>query len=520
MNENEKERNLAVMFFRMLDKSNQYVYDMNLATPKQLDLTIDDVLNSTEKMKNIFFAVNDFEIVGNNNYILRKKDKVFRFNAFYFDIDFKNEKGEHFQDDSIVNAKKKEVYSKLMKLKIRPSVIESKNGYHIYFILKRKGRTQIKAEEWQNQEDIIFEYIKQNISDGVDVLAKNITRILRVPETYHYKSDSIEPFKVTVKSLASTHTLDEICEAFPPVDYEQQGEKKAPISNRQRNNTTNKDLQRNNLVNAIKNLDASYFDYVEKVGIHMRWFYAVEFIRHYDIRKFFNLNVKFNECFRSLFREDNNPSCTIYHNKQEKKYLYHDFADAEFQSVDLFQIVQNIAGVDFNTSVEFLCDVFQISLIRQKNGLVKDIDSIIANNINVFEKVADSDKKLKYMKNIIDVYQVILQIWKERQDKANFNNPLDLKLSLGQEFLSKRAGVESTKLSRILLILEGLRALKKIKGKAIKSFLPVNTYLLNELDEVALKSQAIDLKQYIKKMSQITRPKLKEFLSSQTKSYI
>lgn len=476
-----------------------------------------------KKKENIWFAVNEFAttdkttFLRNNfsmNFLIEHREKICvkKFNAVYVDIDFKNPEGKYFDIDT-VHEKKKELWQKIKtEMILQPSaIIESRNGFHIYLALDEESRG-ISCEQWEDIENRFFHYMKENISVYADEKAKLVTQVLRCPGTIH-KKDGLDEFEIKVISLHSKHySINELEKAFPPVKSEQREQEKKEVKPKSKAYT----FDNNDLADAIKKLDASYFSYVPKLDIALKWVDAVEFIRQYDIRDFFNLNVEINCVFPSMFRQDNKPSCAIYQNKVENRYYYNDFGDADFQNVDLFQIVQNLASVDFNTSVEFLCDVFQISLIRQKNGLVKDIDSIIASNINVFEKVANSDKKLKFMREISDVYKSIMKMWKERQDKANFNNPLELYLSLGRDKVAEKANIEATKISRILLILEGLNALEKVQGKKINSFLPVNTYLIQELNEDALKSQALSLKQHISNIFQITRSKLEEFQENQS----
>ena len=91
-------------------------------------------------------------------------------------------------------------------------------------------------------------------------------------------------------------------------------QKKAPISY---NNIINNNI----VLSKIINLNTDYFDYVKKYDIEMDWNEAVECIQSYDLRDFLQIDVRLNENFSSIFREDKHPSCVIFKN-EERKFCY------------------------------------------------------------------------------------------------------------------------------------------------------------------------------------------------------
>lgn len=164
--------------------------------------TIKKELN--EKGYGSFFTVNGFK----NG---EKTENMISLNSFFVDIDW--EKG-------ISQANKKQKMSEMYMeasekgMPMPTVVVETQKGMHMYWILESPI---IKGEGW---EDIVNEYrgITSSIISyfGGDVGAKDPTRVLRLPETKHWK-DPKNPFTISIwtKELGPKHTFEEIKKAFP-----------------------------------------------------------------------------------------------------------------------------------------------------------------------------------------------------------------------------------------------------------------------------------------------------------------
>ena len=65
--------------------------------------------------------------------------EVYQYNAVFIDIDAgKTEEGHYFSDDEIANVKKP-LLASIKDFKLEPSIIvETRNGYHAYWLLKEK----------------------------------------------------------------------------------------------------------------------------------------------------------------------------------------------------------------------------------------------------------------------------------------------------------------------------------------------------------------------------------------------
>ena len=157
-----------------------------------------------------YFTVNGFADASDN-----RKDQCVNLNALFIDID---------------GRKDPEELKKIKGILDPTFIIETKNGYHVYWLLDEVlYKEDMFGTEW---DDTIsrWEQLEQTIVTtlNADPAVKDITRILRVPETYYWKKSGevykqgVEhaPFKIkgVYKNLAKTYSMDQIAEAFPPID--------------------------------------------------------------------------------------------------------------------------------------------------------------------------------------------------------------------------------------------------------------------------------------------------------------
>lgn len=160
-----------------------------------------------EKGYESYFTVNGFSEANDN-----KKEQCTNINAFFIDIDGRKDEAE------------------LEKIKeiLEPSFItETKNGYHLYWLLDEViYKDECFGNEWE-EKVARWEKIEQSIVKTLkgDPVVKDLTRILRVPNTFYWKKsgdaykNGIEnaPFKIkgVFKNLANTYSMDQVEEAFP-----------------------------------------------------------------------------------------------------------------------------------------------------------------------------------------------------------------------------------------------------------------------------------------------------------------
>lgn len=127
--------------------------------------TIHEARDFNEKKFGVFWTVNGFK---DNR---RVKENLIRINAWAVDID---------------NIDKKEQKKLIEKSPLPPSlVIESKNGYHVYFFSKDANPFMYESI----MMDRLIPFFK------ADKKARDLCRILRVPGFYHWKNEE-DPFLI------------------------------------------------------------------------------------------------------------------------------------------------------------------------------------------------------------------------------------------------------------------------------------------------------------------------------------
>jgi P4 family phage/plasmid primase-like protien len=156
-----------------------------------------------------YFTVNGFKDAPN-----AQKENCSSINAFFVDIDGRKEIAE----------------IEHIKTLLHPTfVIETMNGYHVYWLLDEPiYKAEVTAEEWE-EAVARWEKIEESlvVTLKADQHVKDLTRILRVPNTFYwkksgdaYKQGTKGVFKIKgiYRSEASTYTMQQVEEVFPPIN--------------------------------------------------------------------------------------------------------------------------------------------------------------------------------------------------------------------------------------------------------------------------------------------------------------
>ncbi len=170
-----------------------------------------------------YFTVNGFEKAPN-----AKLENCTSLNSFFVDIDGRKEEAEL---DAI-------------KAKLDPSfILETKNGYHIYWLLDEPVfKSEVSEEEWKDSIKK-WERVEQAIVLDLkaDTAVKDVPRILRIPDTYYWKKsgaaymeglEGVLKIKGIYKKPGNNYTIDAVAEAFPVKEEVLVYENTLPVENK------------------------------------------------------------------------------------------------------------------------------------------------------------------------------------------------------------------------------------------------------------------------------------------------
>lgn len=163
---------------------------------EKTEITEDDLNNAKLKNYGSFFTPNGHGDIKNpKGTLLRWDGNVINLNACFADFDSGSKESQIKTINSMPLP-----YSLL---------IESKRGFHVYWMLKPSKNTP--------SEDIsLWRRIQTTIATtyGADKNCSNPSRLMRLPGSYHMKSD---PYLVEIKQANNVlYTIDELELAFPP----------------------------------------------------------------------------------------------------------------------------------------------------------------------------------------------------------------------------------------------------------------------------------------------------------------
>lgn len=286
---------------------------------------------------NVFFTPN--KVNGQ-----RREENVTEVRNFFIDIDAgKTSDGRYLPMDEVKRRKKS--MKEVIRLLPKPTVVvESRNGFHVYWSLE--------PSEFSKKESYIaaMQTIKNTIAIA-DKLVGNPAQILRLPNSIH-KKDGCEQFRVRITSaLPIRYTLDSFmkqlgndaetirnaCDAYlslyPPLEpTATKSESKVPSAS-----SAASDNDRLRAISALEDLN---LDVEETVVTSRGEFY--EAAKQFNLRDFLSLPRSFRCVFPD--HEDHNPSAGIDYRHGKWFYICSTNCPAtNGRYIDIFSVVEHLA---------------------------------------------------------------------------------------------------------------------------------------------------------------------------------
>lgn len=513
-----------------------------------------------DKLRNLFFQVNtgktDFVMTPFGHYVEgRKKVDIISHNAFMLDFDLKLGKN-HYQGERLSQEKQK-LYDKIYnELPLKPDyIIESRNGFHVYYLIPSKERKKINSSDWHWIARGIFDYVKENISDCVDPAVKKSNQIMRVPFSLHKKGDSND-FIVGIKyerhydlktkhietgnyfSAQFAYKVEEIIDAFK-IDEEILNEVKKRIDK----NTSAKSKLREtevyklkseaakesaeksitllkdkySVTKAIVEGDFAFFGYLQKISPYkpMSRREATKYVKSVDIRFALGMNNQtLNEAFSSLFYSDVHPSDYFFANPKTGLTSYFCRLENKWYN-NIFDIVYHLLDFEEKLSekekwLKTFNHVYKMFGLKIAVNWEEEFQRSLLSNTEKFNQIVKHSKKTKYLKCTIRLYSELMTVWKEQVYKNN----IDWKTAhrtIAAEWIGKRINLARSTVQKELLLLEYIGLINRIDKKT-DWYICSNEYQFSviteeNLNEMIVRAETIKASMS-KPLKEVTRKKL------------
>jgi hypothetical protein len=115
---------------------------------------------------------------------VRKQNEVKTFRACFIDLDAGRKPDGTYHEARTVVSKKVKMLEAINKFPVKPSwVVDTRNGYQIYWVLNSKSR-HITASNWNGLQKKLVNYFKEF---GADARGIKANQIYRVPYTWWFK---------------------------------------------------------------------------------------------------------------------------------------------------------------------------------------------------------------------------------------------------------------------------------------------------------------------------------------------
>lgn len=320
----------------------------------------------------VYFVVNDGG---------QKKENICAITAHFGDADFgkveigKNTEGKPifvYRTAEEIEKCKQEFLKSLLQFELEPSIIvETKNGFHFYWLL-RKDKPQDLTAFPVIQKAIIKKF-------NSDPNITNLDRVLRLPNYYHLKNPN-EPFLVKcIKFDPQLRYAQSELALSLGCDLTSLGNNANSPNMIMEGNSKieNKTIQQQNILidsNIPLNVMEREFDSLDEV---------IDFLRKEDMFQILGISAHSGKAFNCPFHHDEHPSGVIINNGEGYKYFCNS-PNCSFHNdkgLDIIDIVSKLKNLNFFEAIQYLCEIYKI---RLKNNDIKWIE----------------EQKTKYFRNI------------------------------------------------------------------------------------------------------------------------
>lgn len=335
-------------------------------------IEVKDIDAENRKGGDIYFVVNS----GGT-----KDKEIHTFNAVFLDFDCGKDKNGNYKNLKEVGLYKQGIMSRVKEFELEPSyVIETRNGYHVYWLLDNNG-TKVTVEQWRECMLLLINHFDS------DPQVKNPSRLMRVPYTLWMK-DKDNPFRVEmITATKKRYDIEEIidCIIRQSIDsksFDKEKDSFQSIHNKNIINilpyvsTENSKLIRDRQVNALENrlkAESNVFNTNNE---------CIRYITHeIDIRAFLGIEVNGSKNFNCIFHNDKRPSANIIYPSINGEHLYVCNSNSCGFKGNIITCVEKLQGCSRLQAIEFIKQVYRLR-VEESEWAIKS-KAILDENIRI-----------------------------------------------------------------------------------------------------------------------------------------
>lgn len=171
------------------------------------EIRLSDAKIQNMQLKDVYFVVNP----GGT-----KANEITHLQTIYVDVDAGRDANNKYFNKKIVDRFKGRVLKRIAELTIQPSyVVETRNGYQIYFKIKKIPNNQKNLETYKIIQNKLYNFFADF---GADNKVQKINQLLRLPGfNWCKKWEGLAPFPVIVSAdyhSGKTYDISELGKAF------------------------------------------------------------------------------------------------------------------------------------------------------------------------------------------------------------------------------------------------------------------------------------------------------------------
>lgn len=285
--------------------------------------------------------------------------EITQFNNWFMDVDAGKDDNNNYYDLAEVERRKKDMLAVIATLPEPTAIVETRNGYHIYW-----SCYEVKdLDTWQEIETKLIDIVKI-----ADPHARDVARLLRVPYSTWHKIPS-EPYKIKLISAARNQypaadmlslldtaaaKISTACKAYNnKYGIEDRAPKKAATNNVHKTYNSSQpavETPDNANIRAVKSLEIPV-NYTAMPLVPYTGNIAKEIKSKVSIAEL--LGLQYNTAFRCILddHQDIHPSAMIYKNEQGDRYVC---SCLDRRGVDIIDLVQRLAHCGYNDAIGYL----------------------------------------------------------------------------------------------------------------------------------------------------------------------